>query len=127
MPNVRPVEGSLLRVVGRASLSPKHSAALIHVGRRFVLVGMSGDRVQLLSELHDADEVADLTAMAGVSRHRRGAEFETLLRQHADDADADDADAAGANGAGKRAALGPTSAPRATRDLLHKLRAWQAV
>ncbi len=122
MPNVRPAEGSLLRVVGRASLSPKHSAALIHVGRRYVLVGMSGDRVQLLSELADAEEVAELSVMAGVSRHRRSGEFEALLRQQSDDREEGDSTVAGA----QSPVRSPYPVYQATRDLLHKLRAVRA-
>lgn len=59
---------SVLNVVGRAGLSPKHSVALVSLGRRFVLVGLSGDRMTPICEVSDPQEVAELTLRLGRSR-----------------------------------------------------------
>ena len=58
---------AVLNVVGRAGLSPKHSVALVSLGRRFVLVGLSGDRMTRICEVSDPQEVAELTLRLGQS------------------------------------------------------------
>lgn len=58
---------AVLNVVGRAGLSPKHSVALVSLGRRFVLVGLSGDRMTRICEVSDPQEVAELTRRLGQS------------------------------------------------------------
>lgn len=84
MPNLRGGGISALRVVGRVGLSPKHSVALISVGRRVVLVGMSGDRLTRICEVTDPEEVAELVPTAGASRSGTR-EFETLLAREVDE------------------------------------------
>lgn len=79
MPMARAADSSVLRVVARASLSPKQNLALIRVGRRFVLVGASGDRVNVLCDVCDPEEVAELTARCDVSRGPGGGRFDELL------------------------------------------------
>ena len=65
MPGSRIREDGLLRVVGRASLTPKSNVALLRVGRRFVLLGVSGDRVSMLTEVTDPEEVSELAQRLG--------------------------------------------------------------
>jgi flagellar biogenesis protein FliO len=72
-------EGRLLRVVGRASLSPKHSVVLLGLGRRFLLLGIAGDRVTALAEVSDPEEVAELSLRLGSGLQRSGEGFGALL------------------------------------------------
>ena len=113
----------MIRVVARASLSPKHSAALIHVGRRFVLVGMSAERVQTLCEIGSPEEVAELALRldGGIERHAAG--FEQLLSEEAADYRRNYAD--GAEAAGSRAAESGRGR-KPLSELLHRLRALQS-
>lgn len=62
VPTVRAGENGLMRVVGRTNLSPKHSVSLIQLGNRFVMVGLSTDRLTTLCEVVDEEEVATLAA-----------------------------------------------------------------
>lgn len=73
-------EDGVLQVVARAALSPRHSAALLQVGRgRYVLLGLASDRVIPLSEISDPEEVAGLT-MRLTGRAPAGATgFDALL------------------------------------------------
>ncbi|MBN1489095.1 MAG: flagellar biosynthetic protein FliO [Phycisphaerae bacterium] len=50
----------MIDVLGRQHLSPKQSVALLKVGRRVVLVGLTADRVSHLETITDPDEVAEL-------------------------------------------------------------------
>ncbi len=85
MPTSRLGDSDILRVVGRTSLTPKHTVALVHVGRRFVMVGVCGDRLETLSEVSDPDEVADLLArVAQPVTKRSGDGFDRLLVSEAD-------------------------------------------
>lgn len=95
-------DGGLLSVVSRAALSPRHSIALVRVGRRFVLVGISGDNIASLSEVTDEEEVADLVAASGGSRGEAEEPFADLLGGESRRFDAaEDADAgAGSSAAG---------------------------
>lgn len=79
MPSRRLSDDSLLRVVGRTNITPKHSIALIQLSRRFVLVGLSGDRIEALSDIVDPSEVADLTARIAGQHAATSTRFEELL------------------------------------------------
>ena len=65
MPGSRIREDGLLRVVARASLTTKSNVALIRLGRRFILLGVSGDRVSMLTEVTDPEEVSELALRIG--------------------------------------------------------------
>lgn len=78
VPALRAADHDALRVVARTGLSQKHSLALIRLGRRYVLVGMAGDRLNSLCEVTDPEEVAELTAHVGKST-RTGNAFDRLL------------------------------------------------
>lgn len=71
-----------MSVVGRVGLSPKHTVALISLGRRFVLVGLSGDRMAPICEITDPEEVSELTLRIGTSMSD-GKEFDVLLASEA--------------------------------------------
>jgi flagellar biosynthetic protein FliO len=119
VPAARAVDGGILRVVARATLSPKQSVALVHVGRRFVMVGVSPDRLNTLCEIDGAEEVADLAARAGMNGTRRGRGFEEVLVREAREL-SESAEAAGDEVV--RAGSRPITAREPLTDLLNRLR-----
>ncbi len=60
VPAARAVTSEQLRVVGRTAISSKQSAVLLHVGKRVVLLGVTPESVNTLSEITDESEVAQL-------------------------------------------------------------------
>lgn len=85
VPSARSGGSSAMRVSGRVNLTPKHSIALVHVGRRYLLVGLSGDRMTTLSEVSDPDEVADLAALVNESGTLHHEGFDDILLSEAAD------------------------------------------
>jgi flagellar biogenesis protein FliO len=122
VPVTRTSGGGVLRIVARASVSPKHSVALVYVGNRFVLIGVCGDRVSSLCEISDPDEVARLAARTGASVKRDAGGFDDLLlREESDYREAKEPAAEG-----RRPARGGGARTREPwKDLLRKLRALQ--
>lgn len=55
--------GQSLRIVARQALSTRQSICLVKFGRRLVLVGVTPERISPLSEIADASEAAELTAL----------------------------------------------------------------
>lgn len=84
VPAARVADNGVLSVVGRIGLSPKHSLALVKMGRRFVLVGVSGDRLSGLCEVADPEEVAELAARVGVETNPRTDAFDDLMLHEAE-------------------------------------------
>ncbi len=90
LPGSRMREDGMLRVVARASLTPKSNVALLRLGRRFVLLGVSGERVSMLSEITDPEEVSELALRVGstptISRSvfDRTLDAESMDYQHAE-------------------------------------------
>jgi flagellar biogenesis protein FliO len=60
MPTRPAAAGSAIRVLSRQYLSNKQSLCLARVGRRIVLLGITPERISILSEVTDADEVSEL-------------------------------------------------------------------
>ncbi len=58
----RTVDADLLKVVSRCTLGQKHSVALLQCGRRFILVGLSPEGVNTLSELTESEETTEIAA-----------------------------------------------------------------
>lgn len=85
VPAARSGGSSAIRVSGRVNLTPKHSITLVHVGRRYLLIGLSGDRMTTLSEISDPNEVADLAALVNESGTRPPDGFDELLMSEATD------------------------------------------
>ena len=83
VPAARIAGSAGLRVVGRTSITPKHSVALVRVGRRFVLVGVSPERMTALCEVNDPDEVAELAVHAGIAGDRSDEAFDKVLLNEA--------------------------------------------
>lgn len=131
LPSVRTTGSSALRVVARTSVTPKHHLALVQLGRRFVLVGVSGDRLQTLSEVTETQEVAEVAAQTGATLAGRPNGFDDLLvKESADyheDPDADDAeDLAFASRTPTSTQAGSARAGKPVADLLDRLRALQS-
>jgi flagellar biogenesis protein FliO len=85
LPSAKAADTGALRVVARTSLTPRHAAALLQLGRRFVLVGVSPGRLQTLSEVADPDEVADLLIRTGLSKPSARSSFDAVLKTQAEE------------------------------------------
>lgn len=60
--------GGVIDMIARQHLTPKQSVALLKIGRRIVVVGMTPDRITRLDTIEDSEEVAELIGRAGSSR-----------------------------------------------------------
>ncbi|MCP4593134.1 MAG: FliO/MopB family protein [bacterium] len=79
VPTVRAMSGGALKVTQRIPLSSKQSLALVQLGQRLVLVGVTPDRISTLSVVDDPEECARMrAASAGTSRTEAG-DFEDAL------------------------------------------------
>ncbi|MBU0718685.1 MAG: flagellar biosynthetic protein FliO [Planctomycetes bacterium] len=91
VPAMRGGDSKLMRVIGRTSLTPKHQAVLVHLGRRVVMVGITSDGARTLCEIHDPDEVADFLVRANSRSAGDLARFDSQLlgemSEYARDAD----------------------------------------
>lgn len=61
---LRPPRGTLIEVVGRATLAPRQTVCLVRVGPRLVLLGCSADAVRTLDVIDDPDLTARLLGEA---------------------------------------------------------------
>jgi flagellar biogenesis protein FliO len=69
----------LLEVVGRTSLSPRHSLCLVRMGGRVVLVGLSGDRMTALDSVGDTEASRLLGLIAAEQSDSAHTAFEQTL------------------------------------------------
>lgn len=83
VPAVRTLGDGALKVVQRMPLSSKQSIALVQVGRRMVLIGITPDRVSSLSVIDDPEECAHLRARVCKDAKKPGADFDVLLSAEA--------------------------------------------
>lgn len=81
MPSVRAAESSVLRIVARTTLAPKQHLALIRVGRQFVLIGVSPDRVDRLCVIDDAADVSELALRTDGDAETASKFDEALVRE----------------------------------------------
>lgn len=83
VPSVRMLNGGAIEILGRNHLTPKQSLALVRVGQRVLLVGISAERLSTLCEIKRPEEVAELLVYAPGRRSTSGREptgrFEGLL------------------------------------------------
>jgi flagellar biogenesis protein FliO len=84
MPGVRALGGSAVRVLQRTPLSSKQSLALVQIGQRLVLIGITPERISSLAVIEDAEECARLRARAGTARVAGDADFGAALSREAD-------------------------------------------
>ena len=61
MPSARTVDAGVMKLVGRTGLTPKQSLALVQVGRRYVVVGVSPDRLDSLCEISETHKGTIIT------------------------------------------------------------------
>jgi flagellar biosynthetic protein FliO len=78
LPSMRNVSGGVVEILGRNHLSPKQSLALVRIGRRLLLVGITPERLSTLCEIDEPQEVADLLGRAP-RRANEGENFDELL------------------------------------------------
>ena len=82
MPTARVGESNVLRIVARTTLAPKQHLALIRVGRQFVLIGVSPDRVDRLCVIDDAAGVSELALRTDGDSAVKASKFdEELVRE----------------------------------------------
>lgn len=92
-------------VLGRAPLTPQSVAQLLRVGNKLVLVAVSADGIQPLTEVIDPIEVDRLTGVCASGRgHGPAAEFQQVLAQLAREPAQGFLGAEAANGRGRRRA-----------------------
>lgn len=87
-----------LEVLGRTHLDPRRYVALLRVGRRLLVLGVSPDAIEGLSEITDEAEVTELLEVARPKTPAGGSVFQRLFSRHvlAVEAEAEKAKAAGA-------------------------------
>jgi len=84
--------GSAINILARQHLSNKQSLCLVQVGRRVVLVGITGEQMSALSEITDREELGELTAkLARSAPSSFSATLEKVSGQN-EDAAAEDTD-----------------------------------
>lgn len=84
VPSVRKTPSGPLRVVARTAISPKQSVALLEVGRRYVLVGITADHLTNLGHIQDPEESFHLRAQSADARPAgRQNRFDELLSHEA--------------------------------------------
>lgn len=70
-----------IEVLGRTHLDPQRYLALIRVGRRLLVVGVSPDEMHPLSEIIEAEEVSDLLATAKPKTETGRSLFQRLFQR----------------------------------------------
>ncbi len=78
-----------MEVLGRSHIDPRRYVALVRVGRRLLVVGVGPDSMAPLSEIGDAEEVAELLAVARPKTEGGRSLFQNLFRQYLDRSDAE--------------------------------------
>lgn len=85
VPSVRVSDNRVIRVVARTAITPKHHTALLRMGQRLVLVGISGDKMNTLCEITNPQEVAELIARVDTTQSSHATGFENLLAKETAD------------------------------------------
>jgi flagellar protein FliO/FliZ len=71
--------GADIEIIARSFLSSRQSLAVVRIGRRLLIIGLSPDCISALATIDDPLEVAELIAARG-----RGAPFAQLMRGQKD-------------------------------------------
>lgn len=71
----------LIKVLGRAYLSPSQFLCLAKVGKRVVLIGATRERLTLLGEVTDPEEVTMIVSQAPSGKESVAHSFKTLLNR----------------------------------------------
>lgn len=77
-----PLPGDVFEVLGRASLGNKQPVQLIRLGGKLVLVSLSGQGWQTLTEIDDPDEVTRLTGLCRQAQPGSASDAFRRLLQH---------------------------------------------
>ncbi|QDV79929.1 FliO/MopB family protein [Botrimarina mediterranea] len=78
----RPLPREVVEVLGRTPLGSKQMTQLVRVGHKLVLIAITPDGAETLTEITDPEEVARLVAACDSSGGRGStAEFDAMLRQ----------------------------------------------
>ena len=75
-----------VRVLARIGLSPKQAVYFLHLPGRVLVVGSGGGQLTTLSEITDAEEVAQLVQASPTLAASAGTPFGGLLRRRLEDA-----------------------------------------
>lgn len=111
LPAARSAECGMLNIVARTNVSPKQTLALIQLSRRFVLLGITADRIEPLCSITDPNEVAELALKLGTGQGSPTFAFSEALNEQARDyADALEEDGADPN-------VSPQQVAEATKQL----------
>lgn len=81
VPVARAPDNRVIQVVARTAISPKQGLALVRLGRRFVLVGTSAERMDMLADISEPAEVADLLMELGGGVRQSKGQFDKLLNR----------------------------------------------
>lgn len=87
IPGSKVSDSGVLKVVARTTLTPKQHVALVRLGRRFVMVGVSPDRIDQLCVVDEADEVSELIVRTDGGTAPRSSEFDMELSREMSDYD----------------------------------------
>ncbi|MHC5109873.1 MAG: FliO/MopB family protein [Planctomycetota bacterium] len=117
VPGAQHGDNDALRVIARAAISPKQSVALISLGRRMVMVGISSERISVLSEVTDEKEAAEIAFLAGAGLPRAKGKFDKILSRESEEFVSEQGSATGAESKGRE---------RGLTDLLNRLRSMQS-
>lgn len=73
-----------LDVIGKMPLAPRQTLYVVRLGRRVLLLGATGERVQTLSEVNDATEAAEIIGATVQSRRESvSSQFSEILKSAA--------------------------------------------
>ena len=111
VPSVKTASNAAMTVVARSAVTPKHSLATVQWGRRFVLVGVSNDRMDTLAEVSEPTEAAELAGTLGVRWPAGTSSFDETLMTESSAFDEP-----------TESNPGPSSKPTAVQDLLKRLK-----
>lgn len=94
-PTLRVRSAGAIRVVARTPLGPRQTIAVVQLGRRFLILGVSPGRVDNLGNVDDPREAGELAALLGADWAGTSSRFTTALEgEAADFREADDDPAA---------------------------------
>jgi flagellar biogenesis protein FliO len=78
----RPLPRDVVEVLGRAPLGSKQMTQLVRVGHKLLLIAITPEGAETLTEITDPEEVARLVAACDTNSGRGStAEFDSMLRQ----------------------------------------------
>jgi flagellar biosynthetic protein FliO len=85
VPSARASQGGAVTIVARTQISQKQGIALLQIGRRVLVLGVSPGRVDRLAEIDDACEVAEILARTAGKHADTGLKFNSLLKEQSED------------------------------------------